>query len=167
MFTVADQILMKRLALVIVNGLIRKVFYPVFPPDQNASVVIDWLEANAVEPRTDDRARAGIRCSATTRAKTSRCSMPPGSTIATGAAAGTVAGGGVTGAASTQPIEPSWANVHVNFARHWVEAWSIAAVLFGSTESPDLRRRSDRGSPRPSRSDRRTADRRWPRSPPR
>ncbi|MDB4960575.1 MAG: BcpB protein [Myxococcales bacterium] len=47
-FTVADQILMKRLALVIVRGVIRKVFYPVFPPDQNASVVIEWLEANAV-----------------------------------------------------------------------------------------------------------------------
>ncbi|MBL1320850.1 MAG: peroxiredoxin [Methylophaga sp.] len=33
----------KRLTLVMVNGVIRKVFYPVFPSDQNVNHVISWL----------------------------------------------------------------------------------------------------------------------------
>lgn len=35
--------MIKRLTLVVVNGVIRKVFYPVFPPDQNVNHVISWL----------------------------------------------------------------------------------------------------------------------------
>jgi peroxiredoxin len=38
--------LIKRLTLIVVNGLIRKVFYPVFPPNQNAAEVIAWVRAN-------------------------------------------------------------------------------------------------------------------------
>lgn len=38
--------LIKRLTLVVENGLIRKVFYPVFPPDQNAAELIAWLQVN-------------------------------------------------------------------------------------------------------------------------
>ncbi|PPC93485.1 MAG: peroxiredoxin [Methylotenera sp.] len=38
--------LYKRLTLIIKEGLIVKVFYPVFPPDQNAQQVIDWLTNN-------------------------------------------------------------------------------------------------------------------------
>jgi len=38
-------ILLKRMAWVIEDGEIRKVFYPVFPPDRNASDVINWLKA--------------------------------------------------------------------------------------------------------------------------
>ena len=41
---VAGQTLIKRLALVIDDALITKVFYPVFPPDRNASEVLDWLK---------------------------------------------------------------------------------------------------------------------------
>ena len=37
--------LIKRLTLVVENGTIHKVFYPVFPPNQNAADVIDWLRA--------------------------------------------------------------------------------------------------------------------------
>jgi peroxiredoxin len=37
--------LLKRLALVINNGKIEHIFYPVFPPDQNASEVAAWLAA--------------------------------------------------------------------------------------------------------------------------
>ena len=44
-FTIAGMTLIKRLALVIDDGVITKVFYPVFPPDQNAKEVIAWLEA--------------------------------------------------------------------------------------------------------------------------
>jgi peroxiredoxin len=40
--------LLKRMALVIDDGVIRKVFYPVFPPDQNASEVIAWLQTSRV-----------------------------------------------------------------------------------------------------------------------
>lgn len=35
----------KRMAWVIENGKIEKVFYPVFPPNENASVVLSWLQA--------------------------------------------------------------------------------------------------------------------------
>ena len=39
--------LIKRLALVIDDGRITHVFYPVFPPDRNASDVLAWLKGNA------------------------------------------------------------------------------------------------------------------------
>ena len=38
--------LIKRLTLIIENGTILKVFYPVFPPNENAAQVIAWLKAN-------------------------------------------------------------------------------------------------------------------------
>jgi peroxiredoxin len=40
---VAGLTLMKRLALIIDDGRIAKVFYPVFPPDENAAEVRGWL----------------------------------------------------------------------------------------------------------------------------
>src|SRR5215475_42653 len=40
---VAGVTLLKRLALVIEDGRIAKVFYPVFPPDRNAAEVRGWL----------------------------------------------------------------------------------------------------------------------------
>lgn len=36
--------LIKRLAIIGIDGIIRKVFYPVFPPDRNAEDVIAWLK---------------------------------------------------------------------------------------------------------------------------
>ena len=42
-FTVAGMTLLKRMALVIGDGVVAKVFYPVFPPDQNAAEVVAWL----------------------------------------------------------------------------------------------------------------------------
>lgn len=35
--------LIKRLTLVVADGMIEKVFYPVFPPDRSADEVISWL----------------------------------------------------------------------------------------------------------------------------
>jgi peroxiredoxin len=35
--------LLKRLTLVIDDGEVEHVFYPVFPPDRSASEVIEWL----------------------------------------------------------------------------------------------------------------------------
>lgn len=43
---VGGMTLIKRLALVIDDGSITKVFYPVFPPDRNAGDVLAWLEQN-------------------------------------------------------------------------------------------------------------------------
>src|SRR5712672_2431277 len=44
-FTAAGMTLLKRMALVIDDGVITKVFYPVFPPDKNAEEVIAWLRS--------------------------------------------------------------------------------------------------------------------------
>ena len=44
-FVVDGMTLLKRMALVIDDGTITKVFYPVFPPDRNAEEVIGWLKA--------------------------------------------------------------------------------------------------------------------------
>jgi len=43
-FAAAGMTLLKRMALVIEDGVIAKVFYPVFPPDKNADEVIAWLQ---------------------------------------------------------------------------------------------------------------------------
>ncbi|MFA5899869.1 MAG: peroxiredoxin [Hyphomicrobium sp.] len=37
--------LLKRMALIVEDGIIVHVFYPVFPPDRNAGDVLDWLRA--------------------------------------------------------------------------------------------------------------------------
>jgi peroxiredoxin len=42
-FSIAGMTLLKRMAWVIDDGVISKVFYPVFPPDKNAEEVIAWL----------------------------------------------------------------------------------------------------------------------------
>jgi peroxiredoxin len=44
-FTTFGMTLLKRMALVIADGTIVKVFYPVFPPDKNAAEVVAWLRA--------------------------------------------------------------------------------------------------------------------------
>lgn len=48
MMQVAGMTLIRRLALVIDDGRIAKVFYPVFPPDRNADDVLVWLRDNPV-----------------------------------------------------------------------------------------------------------------------
>jgi peroxiredoxin (alkyl hydroperoxide reductase subunit C) len=45
---VAGLTLIKRLALIIDDARITHVFYPVFPPDQNAPDVLAWLRENRV-----------------------------------------------------------------------------------------------------------------------
>ena len=42
-FEVAGMTLLKRLTLVVDDGVITKVFYPVFPPDRSAAEVVAWL----------------------------------------------------------------------------------------------------------------------------
>jgi peroxiredoxin len=43
---VAGLTLIKRLALIVDDGRITHVFYPVFPPDRNAGDVLEWLKHN-------------------------------------------------------------------------------------------------------------------------
>jgi len=45
---VAGLTLVKRMALVVDDGRITHVFYPVFPPDRNAGDVLEWLKENPV-----------------------------------------------------------------------------------------------------------------------
>ena len=44
-FVTSGMTLLKRMALVIDDGVIVKAFYPVFPPDKNAEEVIAWLQS--------------------------------------------------------------------------------------------------------------------------
>jgi peroxiredoxin len=43
-FRIADMVLLRRLTMIIDDGIITHVFYPVFPPDQSAAAVIAWLQ---------------------------------------------------------------------------------------------------------------------------
>lgn len=48
-FEVDGQTYIRRTTLVVRDGQIEKVFYPVFPPDLNANAVLEWLEQHPVE----------------------------------------------------------------------------------------------------------------------
>ena len=43
-FDVDGMVLLKRMTMIVRDATIRKVFYPVFPPDRNAADVIVWLK---------------------------------------------------------------------------------------------------------------------------
>ena len=43
---VDGRTMLRRLSMVIDDGRVAHVFYPVFPPDQNAGEVLSWLEKN-------------------------------------------------------------------------------------------------------------------------
>jgi peroxiredoxin len=45
-FTVAGQVLLKRLTLIVREKSVEHVFYPVFPPDRHAGIVLEWLRAH-------------------------------------------------------------------------------------------------------------------------
>ncbi|HKA41848.1 MAG TPA: peroxiredoxin [Burkholderiales bacterium] len=46
-FETAGMTLIKRLTLIVRDGVIEHVFYPVFPPDRNAGDVLAWLSAKS------------------------------------------------------------------------------------------------------------------------
>jgi peroxiredoxin len=50
-FEFAGARLYKRLALIAEEGVVAKVFYPVFPPDRNAVEVLEWLSRHRPEER--------------------------------------------------------------------------------------------------------------------
>jgi peroxiredoxin len=49
-FQFNSMTLIKRLTLIIDDGRITKVLYPVFPPDESAQQTLDWLKANRRQP---------------------------------------------------------------------------------------------------------------------
>jgi len=49
LFEFASMRLLKRLTLIIHQGIVEHVFYPVFPPDRNAEQVLDWLRRQEAE----------------------------------------------------------------------------------------------------------------------
>jgi peroxiredoxin len=46
-FTVAGMTLLKRMVLIVDDGVIGKVFYPVFPPDKSAADVVAFLRQSS------------------------------------------------------------------------------------------------------------------------
>jgi peroxiredoxin/catechol 2,3-dioxygenase-like lactoylglutathione lyase family enzyme len=50
-FKAAGMTLLKRMVLIIDDGVIGKVFYPVFPPDKSAAEVVAWLRRSDGAPR--------------------------------------------------------------------------------------------------------------------
>jgi len=51
-FEVEGMTLLKRLTLVIGDGFIETVFYPVFPPNKSADTALEWLRRNPLSERT-------------------------------------------------------------------------------------------------------------------
>ena len=45
-FEFEGTVLLKRVTLILDTGKVLKVFYPVFPPDENAREVVEWLSQN-------------------------------------------------------------------------------------------------------------------------
>lgn len=48
-FEVEGEVLTKRLTMILEDGGISKVFYPVFPPNESAQQVVEWLSARAAD----------------------------------------------------------------------------------------------------------------------
>ncbi|KAF2765192.1 hypothetical protein EJ03DRAFT_331149 [Teratosphaeria nubilosa] len=47
------SVLTKRLTMVVLDGRVEKVFYPVFPPDKSADEVLQWLtQQSSTEPKS-------------------------------------------------------------------------------------------------------------------
>lgn len=47
LFKTNGLVLLKRFTMILKEGRVQKIFYPVFPPDQNAADVIHWLRSDA------------------------------------------------------------------------------------------------------------------------
>lgn len=50
-FEVQSMTLLKRLTLILRDGVVEHIFYPVFPPDRNAQQVVDWLTTPPADSR--------------------------------------------------------------------------------------------------------------------
>ena len=45
-FDIEDKVCLKRTTLIIEKSVIKKVFYPIFPPNKHVNEVIEWLKIN-------------------------------------------------------------------------------------------------------------------------
>ena len=45
-FAIKDKVFLKRTTLIIEKSVIKKVFYPIFPPNKHVHEVIEWLKIN-------------------------------------------------------------------------------------------------------------------------
>ncbi|GAB5540076.1 MAG: redoxin family protein [Salibacteraceae bacterium] len=45
-FKIGDTVLLKRITLIIQNGIVSHYFYPVYPPNSDAENVLSWISAN-------------------------------------------------------------------------------------------------------------------------
>ena len=45
-FEIEGRVMLKRLTMIVRDGTIEHVFYPIFPPDKHAAEVVTWLEAH-------------------------------------------------------------------------------------------------------------------------
>jgi len=45
-FTIKDKVFLKRTTLIIEKSVIKKVFYPIFPPNKHVNEIIKWLKIN-------------------------------------------------------------------------------------------------------------------------
>jgi peroxiredoxin len=59
-FTVDSMTLLKRVTLVLDDGRIERVFYPVFPPDADAGAVIDWVRTHPRSREVEEGLRVTI-----------------------------------------------------------------------------------------------------------
>lgn len=50
-FELGGETFVKRITLILRDGVVEKVFYPVFPPDENVLQVLEWLAENPATPR--------------------------------------------------------------------------------------------------------------------
>jgi peroxiredoxin len=49
-FDAAGQILLKRLTMLVRDGAVERVWYPVFPPDRHATEVLEYVASTAANP---------------------------------------------------------------------------------------------------------------------
>jgi peroxiredoxin len=50
-FEADEERLFSRLTMIVTDGRIEYIFYPIFPPDQHAAEVLEWLRGHAAEGR--------------------------------------------------------------------------------------------------------------------
>ena len=60
-FPLQDRRLIRRLTFITDSGRIKKVFYPVFPPDQNAAEVLEYLEHRANPAPPGEQSAGGFK----------------------------------------------------------------------------------------------------------
>ena len=45
-FVIEDKVFLKRTTIIIEKSVIKKFFYPIFPPNKHVDEVIEWLKIN-------------------------------------------------------------------------------------------------------------------------